>query len=266
MTSTDAAFTGSIPQIYDRYLAPLLFTPFAEDMADRVAMLAPSQILETAAGTGLATIAIFDRLPTAHLTATDLNQAMLNVASSRISSSNVKIQQADAQSLPFSDESFDIVVCQFGMMFLPDRAAGYSEANRVLKSGGRFIFNVWNSLEQNPVPKTVADAVTTLFAADPPTFFSRVPWGYSDIAQLEDEVLCGGFQSVTVNTIEKRSLATSCEEAAIGLCQGTPLRPEIEARGDLEYVTQMAAAALENAFGVGPINQPMSARVITATK
>ena len=266
MISTDVAFSGSIPQIYDRFLAPLLFNAYAEDIARRTAEVSPRQILETAAGTGLATVAILEKVPAAHLIATDLNQAMLDVAAGRIASSNVEFKAADAQSLTFLDATFDAVICQFGMMFLPDRGAGYREARRVLKPGGHFIFNVWDRLDASPVAQTVANAVAGLFPDDPPGFFSRVPWGYHDTARIEEDVRSGGFDHVAIETVQKRSRAGSPREAAIGLCQGTPLRAEIEARGDLQRATNVAEEALANAFGPGPIDQPMSAHVIIARR
>lgn len=266
MTSTDVAFSGSIPLIYDRYLAPLLFNAYAEDIARRTAELSPQHILETAAGTGLATFAIMQKVPAAQLIATDLNQAMLDVASKRVASHNVEIRAADAQSLPFPDATFDAVVCQFGMMFLPDRGAGYREARRVLRPGAHFIFNVWDRLEASPVAQTVANAVAGLFPDDPPSFFSRVPWGYHDTARIDEDVRSGGFEDVTIETVQQRSRAGLPREAAIGLCQGTPLRAEIEVRGDLERATDAAEEALASAFGSGPIDQPMSAHVIIARR
>ena len=264
MISTDVAFSGSIPQIYDRFLAPLLFNAYAQDIARRAAELAPQQILETAAGTGLATLAILEKVPAAHLVATDLNQAMLDVAAKKIASPDVQFRAADAQSLPFPDATFDAVICQFGMMFLPDRGAGCREARRVLKPGGHFVFNVWDRLDRSPVAQTVAKAVAGLFPDDPPSFFSRVPWGYSDTARIDEDVRAGGFEDVDIETVQERSRAGSPREAAIGLCQGTPLRAEIEARGDLQHATEVAEAALASAFGTGPIDQPMSAHVIIA--
>ena len=266
MTSTDAAFSGSIPAIYDRYLADLLFNDYAADIARRTAALRPQRILETAAGTGLATAKIVEQLPDASLVATDLNQAMIDVAAKRVTSPNVQFQAADAQSLPFEDESFDAVVMQYGMMFLPDRAAGYSEARRVLKPGGHFIFNVWDRLDKSPVGQTVHDAVAALFPDDPPSFFTRVPWGYHDTQRVEQDVRAAGFSEVEIETVAATSRADSPTDAAIGLCQGTPLRPEIEARGDLQQATDAAAEVLTQRFGSGPIAQPLSAHVVTATK
>ena len=266
MTSTDAAFSGSIPAIYDRYLADLLFNDYAGDIARRTAALQPRRILETAAGTGLATAAIVEQLPDASLVATDLNQAMIDVAAKRVTSHNVEFQAADAQSLPFDDESFDAVVMQYGMMFLPDRAAGYSEARRVLRPSGHFLFNVWDRLDKNSVAQAVHDAVATLFPDDPPSFFTRVPWGYHDVTRLEQDVRAAGFTDVRVDTVAATGRAGSPADAAIGLCQGTPLRAEIEARGDLQRATDAAAEALTRRFGPGPISQPLSAHVVTATK
>ena len=266
MTSTDAAFSGSIPAIYDRYLAELLFNDYAADIARRTAALNPQRILETAAGTGLATAAIVERLPDATLVATDLNQAMIDVAAKRVTSPKVEFQAADAQSLPFDDEAFDAVVMQYGMMFLPDRPAGYSEARRVLKPGGHFIFNVWDRLDKSPVAQTVHKAVAALYPDDPPSFFTRVPWGYHDRQRLEQDVRAAGFSDVSIETVAANSRADSPTDAAIGLCQGTPLRPEIEARGDLQQATDAAAEALTQRFGSGPISQPLSAHVVTATK
>ena len=266
MTSTDAAFSGSIPAIYDRYLADLLFNDYARDIARRTAALKPRRILEIAAGTGLATAAIVELLPDASLVATDLNQAMIDVAAERISSPNVTFQAADAQSLPFGDGEFDAVVMQFGMMFLPDRAAGYAEARRVLKPGGHFLFNVWDRIDHNPVGAAVHEAVGGLFPDDPPAFFTRVPWGYHDITRLEQDVRAAGFTDVHIDTVAATGRAASPADAAFGLCQGTPLRPEIETRGDLDRTSEAAAEALTRRFGPGPISQPLSAHVVTATR
>jgi ubiquinone/menaquinone biosynthesis C-methylase UbiE len=264
MTSTDVAFAGSIPIIYDRYLGDLLFDPYAQDLVARAVALRPARLLETAAGTGIVTALLVAALPEAQLVVTDLNQAMVDVASSKISSPRAEFATADAQSLPFADGSFDLVVCQFGMMFLPDRGAGYREAKRVLKAGGHLLFNVWDRLERNPATQVAADAVCALFPDDPPRFFQRVPFGYHDPDAIVDEVRSAGFSQINLETVSKVGRAAGPREAAIGLCQGTPLRNEIEARGDLETATGAATQALSAAFGSGPIQAPMSAHVVSA--
>jgi ubiquinone/menaquinone biosynthesis C-methylase UbiE len=141
MTSLDKQFTGSIPQMYQRFLVPLIFEPYARDLAERVAAVGPATVLETAAGTGVLTRALAARLPAqAQIVATDLNQPMLDLAT-LITPADARLtwRQADALALPFADQSFDVVACQFGVMFFPDRIRGYKEAFRVLKPGGRFM-------------------------------------------------------------------------------------------------------------------------------
>ena len=269
MSATDAAFAGSIPQIYEQYLGPLLFQPYAEDMASRLHDVAQGRILETAAGTGIVTRAMVKTLPPrVEILATDLNQAMLDLAATRLQAPNLKWQQADAQSLPFEDAGFDVVVCQFGVMFFPDKQAAYREALRMLKPGGRFQFSAWNSLEHNPVSRIVAETAAGLFPNDPPRFFERVPFGYSDPDRLRGELQQAGFGSVEIEIVEKVSHAPSAQEPATGLCQGTPLRSEIEARaaGRLEEITSKAAEALTSRFGASSIENRMSALVVTAQR
>lgn len=264
MASTDVMFAGSIPSLYDQYLGPLLFEPYGRDLVARAVSLRPNRMLETAAGTGIVTALLIDALPKAEFVVTDLNQAMVDVAASKISAAHVELRTADAQSLPFVDESFDLVLCQFGMMFLPDRGLGYSEAKRVLKTGGHLLFNVWDRLDRNTATKVAAEAICEFFSDDPPRFFHRVPFGYHDAKAIIDEVRSAGFVEVRLETISMVGRAGSAREAAIGLCQGTPLRSEIEARGGLEAATTVATEALSAAFGSGPIEAPMSAHIVTA--
>ncbi len=264
MTATDAAFSGAIPALYERFLVPMLFAPYAEDIAARVAALGARRILETAAGTGVVTAALLDAIPDAEIVATDLNQAMLDVAAARIGSARVSFRAADAQALPFDDGGFDAVVCQFGVMFFPDRVVAHREALRVLKPGGRLLFNVWGRIEDNPLSEAVTEAVAALFPENPAAFLRRVPFGYHDIERIEEDLHAAGFEEIEVETVEKRSRIGSAREAATGLCHGTPLRAEIEARGDLGDVTDSAAAALARFEGPDGVDAPMSAHVVSA--
>src|SRR5687767_1020758 len=149
MQASDTVFAGSIPELYDRCLGPFLFEPYAADLAERAAALRPRRVLETAAGTGIVTAALRRALPDAEIVATDLNPDMLRVAEAKAGSSDIVFAPADAQALPFPDGGFDLVVCQFGAMFFPDRVAAYREARRMLAPGGAFLFNVWDRLEAN---------------------------------------------------------------------------------------------------------------------
>jgi ubiquinone/menaquinone biosynthesis C-methylase UbiE len=268
LSEADRVFAGSIPALYDRYLGPMLFATYAEDLARRTAALAPARVLETAAGTGVVTRALARTLPPeVEITATDLNQAMLDFAAARPGAARVVWRQADAQALPFADGLFETILCQFGVMFFPDRATAYREAKRVLKPGGRFLFSIWDRIDENEFSHIVADAVATLFPDNPPRFLARTPYGYYDTAQIDNELRATGFTNVTIETMARRSRAPSPRDAAVGLCQGTPLRSEIEARAAdrLEGATDTAAAALAKRFGTGAIDGKIQAHIVTAS-
>ncbi len=189
MSEIDKVFAGSIPENYDRYMVPLIFESFAEDIAQRVARTSPSAVLETAAGSGVVTRALAPRLsPNASYVVTDLNQPMLDYAAARqVADSRISWRKADAQALPFEDAAFDLVCCQFGVMFFPDRQSGYREAKRVLKPGGCFLFNVWDRIEENVFANDVTNALAEVFPSDPPRFLARTPHGYHDTALIRSE-------------------------------------------------------------------------------
>ena len=268
MSATDTVFAGSIPGLYDRYMGPLLFEPYAQVVAARAQALQPARILETAAGTGIVTAALHDALPNAEIVATDLNQAMLDVAAGRIRSDEVSFQQADAQSLPFPDASFNLVVCQFGVMFFPDKVAANAEAKRVLRLGGRYMLVIWDRLDRNLATKVAGAAVAELFPDSAAAFYERIPFRYHDQAMIERDLHSAGFNDIKFETVELRSRAPSAREAAIGLCQGTPMRAEIEKRGTdaLEQATQCATEALRQFDGPDGFDAPMAAHIVVATK
>jgi ubiquinone/menaquinone biosynthesis C-methylase UbiE len=270
MAETDKVFAGSIPQLYDCFLVPLIFEYYARDLAARVAQADPVAVLETAAGTGALTREIAACLPAhAAITVTDLNQPMLDHAAASLRhDGRFAWRQADALALPFADEKFDAVACQFGVMFFPDKVKGYAAARRVLTSGGRFIFNVWDRIDENDFARVVTDALATVFPADPPRFMARTPHGYHDVARIRADLTAAGFASIAIETIGTTSKAPSPRDVAIAYCQGTPLRNEIEARdaSRLEEATQAAADALARRFGDGAIEGRISAHVITAVR
>jgi len=266
--TTDAVFSGSIPSLYDRYLGPVVFEPYAQDLANRLSTLNAERVLETAAGTGIVTRALVSSLaPNVNIVATDLNQPMLDHAAKAVSSSRVSWQKVDAQALPSPDRAFDAVVCQFGVMFFPDKQKAYREARRVLKPGGHFIFNVWDKIEHNEFADLVTAAVTDMFANDPPRFLARIPHGYHDQQAVIAELRSAGFTNAAVETLTRRSVAPTCRHPAIGFCQGTPLRNEIEARdaNRLAEATEAAAERIGARFGNGPVDGMMQAHVFTAS-
>lgn len=268
MSASDKAFTGSIPENYDRNMVPLIFESYAQDMAHRAAALSPKAVLETAAGSGVVTRALTAKLPAdISYVATDLNPSMLDYAATRQNAdSRISWRQADAQALPFEDGTFDLVCCQFGAMFFPDRPSGYREALRVLKPGGCFLFSVWDRIEENVFADDVTNALATFFPSDPPRFLARTPHGYHDTALIRRDLEKAGFTNVTIETRAEESRAPSPLHVATAYCQGTPLRNEIEARGadKLTAATDHAAAAIAKRHGNGEITAKISAHIIMA--
>lgn len=267
---TDAVFAGSIPELYDSLLVPLIFEPYATDLAYRVAALNPSRVLETAAGTGVVTRAMAHALPMhVDVVATDLNQPMLDRAAAVGTQMPVNWQQADATRLPFEDASFDIVVCQFGVMFFPNKAGAYAEARRVLRRGGVLLFNVWDRIEENEFADTVTAALVSHFPTDPPLFLARTPHGYFDPEAISQDLADAGFSAAPhFETVTARSCAVSAQIPAIAYCQGTPLRTGIESRSGtgLAEATSACAAAIAERFGPGPVDGKIQAHVIVAQR
>jgi SAM-dependent methyltransferase len=230
MATNDVVFAGSIPALYDRYLGPVLFRPFAEDLVRRLAGLTSGSLLEVGAGTGIVTQALAATLPDAvAIVATDLSPDMLRHAAAKPGMNRVNWQQADALALPFGNAAFDAVVAQFVAMFFADRPAAYREVRRVLKPGGRFVFNVWGSLADNPLPAAMREAMQRRYPADPPGRTALMAFGYHDAERVGSDLRAGGFTAISGETVTLPSRWTSARQYAEGICQGTPVRDEIEA-------------------------------------
>lgn len=278
--STSSAFVGSIPQTYHRFLGPLLFEGYARDLAGRVRARDGQRVLELACGTGIVTRALLAGLPgRATLMATDLNEAMLEVARGVVGGvvgedRRVAFRQADACALPFGDASFDVIVAQFGVMFFPDKVKAMREAARVLtpasREGGgrspRYLFNVWDALAHNPIPRVVHETTAAMFPGNPPTFLGATPYGYHDRGEIERVVRAGGFTSVAIEAVELASEAPTAEDAARAFVEGTPLLAQLQERGvrDVAEVRGRVARALGERFGAAPCRATMRALVVTA--
>lgn len=263
----DKVFSGSIPKLYETYLVPLIFEPYAADLVARLASKPLTRVLEIAAGTGVVTRALTSGLPeSVSVVATDLNQSMLDQACAVGTTRPVEWRQADAMQLPFPDASFDAVVCQFGAMFFPERSKAFAETRRVLRPGGVFIFNVWDRIEENEFADTVITALESVFPQDPPRFLARTPHGYYERRSIEQDLANGGFMAPPqISTVAARSRAESARVPAIAYCQGTPLRNEIETRdaSRLLEATDVAAEAIARRFGRGPVDGKIQAHVVT---
>ena len=266
LAASDKAFEGSIPQLYERYLVPLIFEPYARDLAARLGARPPARILELAAGTGVLTRALASGLPASSaIVATDLNPPMIGHAASVGTSRPVQWRQADAMKLPFEAGAFDAVACQFGVMFFPDKAAAFAEARRVLRPGGVFLFSVWDRIEENEFADVATDTLARLFPRDPPRFMARTPHGYHDKDLVARDLAQGGFtRRPEIVTLAERSRASSPMDPAIAYCQGTPLRNEIEARDASRLVeaTEAVAAAIASRFGSGAVDAKIQAHVV----
>jgi SAM-dependent methyltransferase len=269
-TGGDETFSESIAAQYERYLVPLIFEPYAADMAARVTSRSPQRVLEIAAGTGVVTRAMSATLARdVAIVATDLSQPMIDLAQTLGTERPVEWRQADVLALPFDDQEFDAVVCQFGVMFFPHKSTAFAEAHRVLRPGGAFIFNVWDRIEENEFADTVATAVAAMFPGDPPSFLARTPYGYSDRSAIQRDLSVGGFLAqAQVTTIAERSRADSGNIPAIAFCLGTPLKNEIEARDPTRVATavDVSTQALVARFGDIGLDGRMQACIVEISR
>jgi SAM-dependent methyltransferase len=251
-----------MPEIYDRCLGPTVFAPYAVDLARRAAQMTPHRVLELAAGTGILTAALMAALSGAEIVATDLNPPMVGYAASRVTGPTWEV--ADAQDLSYPEHAFALVVCQFGVMFLPDRITAYRGIRRVLEPGGAFLFNDWDRLDTHTIEAAVIDTMAELFPTDPPDFLRRVPHGYSDPDRIRAEVDAAGFPHIGLERVVLQCQVPSASSLAEGYCLGTPLRFELAERGDPVGFVEPVADALTRRLGGEPIECEMSAHVVVA--
>lgn len=269
MSGNSAGFIGDIPEYYDNGMGPVIFADYAGEMAKRVAGLRPSKVLETAAGTGIVTRRLKDQLPSStQLTATDLNPPMLEVARAKFKAGEaVELKPADAQQLPFADASFDAVVCQFGIMFYPDKSKAYREVSRVLAPGGRYLFSVWDAHRYNAFGRIANDIVESFFPTDPPPFY-RVPFSCSQVDPMKEALLEAGFTDIDISVVSRRTRIPDAAVFARALVFGNPLRDQIAARGGVEpeQVVGAILAGLKRELGPEPMTMPIQAIFLSARK
>ena len=258
----DRLWVGSMPEVYDRWLAPSVFRPFAQDLARRAAQLAPREVLEIAAGTGVLTTELLAALPSAAVTATDLNTAMVGFGSRQ--APGAAWRQADALDLPFGDGRFDLVVCQFGVMFFPDKPAVFAEVRRVLAPGGTLLFTTWDDVGAHGFAAALVAGIERAYPEDPPTFVATVPHGYSDLDRVAADLAAGGMGDLSAETVTLDGHAAAAADVAAGFCAGTPLRMEMTARGDLAEGTKAIAEEMTALLGAGPVTASMTAYVVEA--
>lgn len=265
---SDLVFTGSVAELYDQLLVPLIFEPYAADLVERLRRVGPRSVLEVAAGTGVVTRAMAEGLDAStRIVGSDLNQPMIDHAIGIGTARPVEWRQADVSDLPFGDGTFDAVVCQFGVMFFPDKVRALSEIRRILRPGGTLLFNTWDRIETNEFAAVVTDSLAELFPDDPPRFLARTPHGYHEEEAIQKDIVDAGFATpASFEPVEGRSRADSPTSPAIAYCQGTPLRDEIEARhpNHLNAATSIAAEAIAQRFGRSDLDGRIRGFVVTA--
>ena len=265
MTLDAAQFAGSIPANYDKGLGPHIFMGYADDLARRAAALNPGSLLELAAGTGIVSRILRDVLPAnCDLVVSDLNPPMLEIAKQKFQSDEaVKFETIDAMDLKYGEASFDVVLCQFGVMFFPDKDRSYAEVCRALKPGGRYLFNVWDTWQTNPFAQITHQTVEAYFPENPPGFY-KVPFAYNNAGEIEDSLSRAGFSNVTIEHLPLRSRISSATDFAKGLVFGNPIYDEIITRGgDPDMLCAAVAGALGRQLGQ---EMPLQALIVQASK
>jgi ubiquinone/menaquinone biosynthesis C-methylase UbiE len=269
MADRNAAFVGSIPENYDRYLGPIFFNHYADDLVARLPVTRGMRVLETACGTGIVTERLVRRLAgSGTVLATDLNEPMIAQGQRKLPGGpHLEWRKADATKLPFDDASFDAVVCQFGLMFFPDKAAGIREAFRVLKPGGRFLLNVWDALEHNPVARITHETITSFFPSDPPQFYT-VPFSLHDKGKVCAWLEAAGFRDIEAESVTRVGMSPSASAAAIGLVEGNPVYTAIMERRPEALVEIKAAVITKLAAQLGdhPLRTPLRAHVFSSRR
>jgi len=262
MSNNSASFIGDIPSHYDAGLGPNIFFDYADKIAKLSGEKAASNVVELAAGTGIVSRRLRDALsPETRLVVTDLNAPMLDIARSKFSDNDrVEFKVANAMNLPFESSEFDLIVCQFGVMFFPDKPASYREVARVLRPGGHYIFNVWGPMSENPYSQ-MAYGVTAKFFPDNPPGFYKVPFHYGDPADVRADLTIAGWHEVEHETIHLKKAIENPAAFADALVYGNPLIDEIRERGGVDPGAVVVAMldALESTFGPAPLVMPLEA-------
>jgi ubiquinone/menaquinone biosynthesis C-methylase UbiE len=267
MAASNVSFSGSIPENYERYLGPFIFEPYAVDVVSRIHVQKVKKVLELACGTGRVTKHLVQTLPDAEIVASDFNPDMIAIAENNAKSDNIKWMTIDMQDIPFDDNHFDLVVCQFGIMFVPDKQKAFQEIHRVLKTGGVLLLNAWDALTKNP-PFTIANLIVNSFFTTDPVLFYHVPFSYHDETEMKHHLAEAGFHSAVIKLVPKICVSDSAAHAVKGLLEGNPVFAFIQERNPavLPDIRKKLEEELVLKLGDHPMRCAMQAWVIEAVK
>ena len=262
-----AAFAGSVPANYERYLGPFLFEPYALDLVSRLQDKKYPDILEIACGTGRVTAHLARSVKHDTIIATDLNPDMIKVAKDIVQNDSIKWMPADAMQLPFDDDSFDLVVMQFGIMFFPDKEKGLKEAYRVLRTGGKIIYSTWNKVETVKAIHEGRVVIESYFGDDPPKFYS-VPFSMYDDRELTTITRRAGFKSITTTLVKKEGVSPSSSDLAKGIVEGNPVYMAILEKDAslVNIIKDHVQKVLTEKFGAKDLRSPLEAWVVEGVK
>jgi ubiquinone/menaquinone biosynthesis C-methylase UbiE len=232
------AYAGNPPANYERFFVPAIGAPLAIDLVRLAALRSGERVLDVACGTGVvARLASQQVGATGMVAGLDVNAGMLAVAGSATPAAmRIEWHEASAEAMPFSDAVFDVVLCQMGLQFIPDKAAALREMWRVLVRGGRLIFNV-----PGPTPRAftiLGEALARHIGAEAEGFVNKV-FSLHDTAEIQSLVSGAGFHDVSVQSDTKSLRLPGPEEFLWQYLYSTPLAGAVaqvddEHRGLLE--------------------------------
>lgn len=262
-----AGYVDEVVISYDRDLGPVLFDHYGLDSARRIAEQSPRNVLEIAAGTGIVTRHLRNLLSKdACLTAIDISDSMMDVARTKfLPGEQVMFQNADATALPFDDETFDAVVCQFGIMFF-DQHMAFREAYRMLKRKGRYLFRVWDSERYNPFASLSFEVLKQFFPSDTPRFLFD-PVSCHQIDPLKEQLISVGFDPIVISVHRHEYDVVDVSAFARALVF-SPVLFEIRDRGgvDPDEIVTALTSAFKKEFGSNPMRYPMQAILFETEK
>lgn len=256
--------SGNDASNYEEHLGPLVFEPAAKALMTHINGLQANSILEIAAGTGRLTKHLREKFPApAKLVATDINPDMLELAQQQLNDPSITFQLADAQQLPFAAPSFDLVVNQFGLMFLPDKQGGINEAFRVLQPGGHFVFTTWDHAPNMPLFKLlINDIIIPLFKGEDTGRF-YTPFALHHPDQLNDYLEQAGFAHHKVEMMSFKGQADSPQHIVTSYFLKHPLGREVKEKFPTVFdsVANELEQRLTQQFGPGPFEIELRALI-----